>query len=46
MIGCLEEIAVRNHWITVDQLREIALSMEQTQYGKYLLGVVDDLLEE
>ena len=46
MIGCLEEIAVRNHWITVDQLREIVLSMEQTQYGKYLLGVVDDLLEE
>jgi glucose-1-phosphate thymidylyltransferase len=46
MIGCLEEIAVRNHWITVDQLKQTAESMKQTQYGMYLLGVVDDLLEE
>jgi hypothetical protein len=30
----------------VDQLKQTAESMKQTQYGMYLLGVVDDLLEE
>ena len=33
MIACLEEIAVQNHWITLDQLRVTAEGMKQTQYG-------------
>lgn len=46
MIGCLEEIAVHNRWITVDQLEEAANALKQTQYGKYLMGVLNDLKDE
>ena len=46
MIGCLEEIAVNNHWITLDALEEAATKMKQTQYGKYLFGVLNDLRDE
>ena len=46
MIGCLEEIAVHNRWITVDQLEEAANKLKQTQYGKYLMGVLNDLKDE
>ena len=46
MIGCLEEIAVNNRWITVDQLEEAANALKQTQYGKYLMGVLNDLKDE
>lgn len=43
MIACLEEISIMNHWITLDQLKETAKNMEQTQYGQYLFGVISDL---
>ena len=46
MVGCLEEIAVNNRWITVDQLEEAANALKQTQYGKYLMGVLNDLKDE
>ena len=46
MIGCLEEIAVRSKWITVEQLEEVANRMKQTQYGKYLLGIVSEFRDE
>ena len=46
MIGCLEEIAVHNRWITLDQLEEAANSMKQTRYGQYLTGVLNDLKDE
>lgn len=39
-IACLEEIAFRNHWITVDKLREVAEPMAKNDYGKYLLNLV------
>ena len=46
LIACLEEIAMRNHWISLDQLRETANKMKQTPYGQYLRGIVYDLEDE
>lgn len=43
MIGCLEEIALRNKWITVEQLQETAKSMEKTNYGQYLMAIAGDM---
>ena len=42
MIACLEEIALQNHWITADDVKEIADGMMTTQYGHYLISVVED----
>ncbi|XRP97089.1 glucose-1-phosphate thymidylyltransferase RfbA [Methanocaldococcus sp. 16A] len=36
MIGCLEEIAYRNGWITKEQLLELAKPLLKTDYGRYL----------
>ena len=39
-IGCLEDIAYMNGWISGEQLAEIAESMKKNQYGQYLLDVL------
>ena len=39
MIGCVEEIALVNHWITSAQLMHEAMEMDKTQYGRYLLEI-------
>lgn len=41
MIACLEGIAYRKGWITEEKLREVALPMQQNDYGKYLLNLID-----
>ena len=46
LIACLEEIAMQNHWISLDQLRETVAKMKQTPYGQYLRGIVYDLEDE
>ena len=38
-VACLEEIAFRNEWITVDQLVEQGHNLKKTGYGQYLLKV-------
>ena len=43
LIGCPEEQALKNRWITVDQLRDIARDMEKTNYGQYLFGLISDI---
>ncbi len=43
MIGCLEETAFRNGWIGKEQLMETAKSMEKTNYGQYLIALIEDL---
>lgn len=43
MIGCLEETALRNGWITTEQLLDTAKSMEKTNYGQYLMAIAGDL---
>ena len=40
-LGCLEEIAYRNGWITRAQVRDAIAQMEKTQYGQYLQDVLD-----
>jgi len=38
-IGCLEEIAYRKGFITVETLRTIGHALEKTEYGQYLLAL-------
>ena len=40
-IGCIEEIAYKNGFITNDQLRKIAEPLEKSGYGEYLLDLVN-----
>ena len=37
--SCIEEIAYVRGFITIDQLKETAMSMQNSQYGKYLLKI-------
>lgn len=39
-IGCIEEVAYRNGFITDEQLREIAEPLVKSGYGKYLLRLI------
>jgi len=41
MIGCIEEIAYRNGWISRDQLLNLAKPLAKTDYGKYLLELAE-----
>ena len=44
MIACLEEQAISNGWITLEQLQEQAETLKQTNYGQYLRGLISDYL--
>jgi glucose-1-phosphate thymidylyltransferase len=46
LIGCLEEKAIRNGWITLDQLKEMAEELGKTKYGEYLYGLIADIVCE
>jgi glucose-1-phosphate thymidylyltransferase len=39
-VACIEEIAYRNGYINADQLRNLADSLNKTDYGKYLLSLL------
>jgi glucose-1-phosphate thymidylyltransferase len=39
-IGCIEEIAYRQGYITADQLRELAEPLLKGGYGEYLIGLL------
>ncbi len=41
-ISCIEEIAYRRGFITKEQLREIGEELKMTEYGKYILSVVEE----
>ena len=41
-IGCIEEIAFYNGWITKQQLKEIGESLKKTEYGQYLIKLSKD----
>lgn len=43
-IGCLEEIAYRNNWITREQLLMMGKEYEKTEYGQYLLTIAEEIL--
>lgn len=38
-IGCIEEVAFRNNFISREQLRDIAQQLTKSGYGKYLEGL-------
>ena len=42
-VACLEGIAFRKGWITADKMRELAKPMLKSQYGQYLLQVIDEV---
>jgi glucose-1-phosphate thymidylyltransferase len=42
MVGCLEEIAYRMHYITAEDLARLARGMRGSTYGQYLHHVLED----
>jgi len=41
-VGCPEEVAWRQGWISADQLTELAQSLEKSGYGHYLMGILQE----
>ena len=40
-IGCIEEIAYKNSWINKEQIIKMAKQLQNTEYGKYLLKLIE-----
>ena len=38
-VGCIEEVAYRNHWISKKQLKVLAKSLPSPGYGQYLIDL-------
>ncbi len=41
-IACLEEIAYRQGWISKENVRELAKPLMKTEYGKYLIDIIEE----
>lgn len=41
-VACIEEIAYRNGYIDADQVRKLAEPLMKTEYGKYLISLIED----
>ena len=41
-IGCIEEVAYRNGYISAEQLRKLAQSLIKSGYGEYLLNLIQN----
>ena len=41
-VGCLEEIAFQNGWISAGKLKELAAPMAKNQYGQFLLRMAEE----
>ena len=39
-IGCLEEIAFKNNWISIDELNKLINFYSKTDYGQYLKNLI------
>jgi len=39
-VGCIEEIAFRNNWISKEELELLVFSLKKTQYGHYLSNLL------
>ena len=44
-ISCIEEIAWRRGFISTEQLKYIGESLKMTDYGQYILSLVDEIVE-
>ena len=42
-IACLEEIAWKNGWLSLDEVRKIAKNLSKSGYGQYLLNVLRNI---
>lgn len=42
-IGCVEEVAFQNGWITADELRALAKPLLKSGYGQYLLALLEEV---
>lgn len=42
-IACLEEIAWRNKFINDDQFKEVGQSLKMTEYGQYILSLLEEI---
>ena len=40
-VGCVEEIAWRNGWISSDQLAALAAPLVKSGYGEYLMRLAE-----
>ena len=45
-VACLEEIALENHWITADDVRQLATAMGKSPYGEYLSRLIAPTLRQ
>ena len=43
-IACIEEIAYRNNWISLDQLKQLARKLPNSEYGRYLINISEDII--
>lgn len=41
-VACIEEIAWRNNWINDQQLRVLGERLSKTQYGQYIISLLDE----
>lgn len=41
-VACLQEIAYQNGWMTKDQVRESCRDLMKTEYGKYLMRMIEE----
>jgi glucose-1-phosphate thymidylyltransferase len=41
-IACIEEIAYANGWIDAEQVRKLAEPLKKTEYGQYLIELVEE----
>jgi glucose-1-phosphate thymidylyltransferase len=39
-IGCIEEIAYRQNWISKEELKSLAINLGNNEYARYLNKVV------
>ncbi|WP_330927163.1 glucose-1-phosphate thymidylyltransferase RfbA [Candidatus Sororendozoicomonas aggregata] len=40
-VACLEEIALKNSWLNEEDILRAGSVLEKTEYGRYLLGLID-----
>jgi glucose-1-phosphate thymidylyltransferase len=41
-VACVEEVAYRMGYISVDRVRELAESSKKNGYGQYLMSMIDE----
>jgi len=45
-VGCPEEVAWRQGWITADQLNQLAQPLKKSGYGSYLLNILEESVSD